>query len=228
MLKNLILTKLIVMLVFTGVYSQKTIVGVVTNKFNEPIVDVKVSSKNNLSGVLTDRKGEYNIEVSKECEILMFTYKELVYSEHINGRIVINKIIAKKKNALITKDYRFNVMLNAGGAIVWGAVSGSLMLSNQLSVDFGLGLGKVYGGITFYMSSPFENKQWQPYVGANIAYFEEFMGPTSRLYYLPVGMRFLNSTGISISFELAVLTANNDRFMIKSPIWAGVRFGKYF
>ncbi|MEN8122588.1 MAG: hypothetical protein ABFS35_19755 [Bacteroidota bacterium] len=124
--------------------------------------------------------------------------------------------------------YRFNIMLNGGGAIIWGSVSGSVMLANFMSLDLGLGLGKTYAGTTFYINSPFKNKLWQPYIGADIALFEEFMGPTSMLGYIPLGLRYLNNFGISVSFELAGLMSNNDRFFIKSPIWGGIKFGKYF
>ena len=228
MYKYLILTKLIIFLTSTTALSQKTIVGVVTNSNNEPFADVKVSSKDNPDGVLTSENGEYKIEVSDDCNELIFTHNELVFSEIIKDRVVINKMMKKETDEFTTKNYRFNVMLNGGGTIVWGALSGSVMLTEHISFDIGLGLGKAYTGSTVYFNSPFNNKHWQPYIGANIAYFEEFMGPTSRLLYIPLGMRFIGNRGTSISFEVAGLMSDNDRFMIKVPFWGGIKFGKYF
>ena len=226
--KHIILVQLAVFLLVTNAFPQKTIVGVVTNWQREPFADVKVSSKDNPVGVLTTKNGEYKIEVAEDCKTLIFTYNETVFSEKIKKRVVVNKMMVKEIDNPITESYRFNVMLNGGGAIVWGSVSGSVLLAKFMSIDLGLGIGKAYAGTTFYLPISLNNTNWQPYIGANIAYYEEFMGPTSRLLYIPVGMRFLNYRGTSISFEAACLFSDNDRFMIKAPVWGGIKFGKYF
>ncbi len=157
--------------------------------------------------------------------LLVFTS---MYSQKTNVGVVSNKQMTENQIIREGNDYRFNLMLNAGGVVVWGSISGSILLTDFMSVDIGLGLGKIYAGTTFYLKSPFNNSNWQPYVGANIAYFEEFMGPVSRLVYIPAGLRFLNYRGTSISFEIALLLSNNDRFLIESPVWGGIRVGKYF
>ena len=228
MYRKIILLKLIVILSFTSVFSQKNIVGVVTNSNGEPFVNVKVSHKNNQVGVLSSENGEYKIEISDDCKVLIFTFEELVFQEEIKGRVVVNKKIGIEIDTLVSESYRFNVMLNAGGAVVFGSISGSVMLGNNASIDLGLGLGKAYVGFTLYLNPLAKNENWQPYLGINVAYFEEFMGPTSKLIYIPVGMRFLNYRGSSFSIEIAGLISNNDRFLLKSPIWGGVKFGKYF
>jgi len=225
---RIILTSLLLLFVFTSMYSQKTIVGVVSDKHNEPLSNVRVKSKDNLQGILTNTKGEYSIEVLDTCNVLTFSWLTLTFEEVINGRTVVNKQMTENQIIREGNDYRFNFMLNAGGVVVWGAISGSILLTDFMSVDIGLGLGTIYAGTTFYLNSPFNNSDWQPYVGANIAYFEEFMGPVSTLVYIPAGLRFLNYRGTSISFEIALLLSNNDRFLIESPIWGGIRFGKYF
>jgi len=223
-----IVTILLLLFVFTSMYSQKTIVGVVSNKHNEPLSNVRVKSKDNSQGILTNAKGEYSIEVLDTCNVLRFSWLTLSFEEMINGRTVINKQMTENQISRERIDYRYNIMLNAGAAAVWGSISGSILLTNIISVDIGLGLGNIYAGTTFYLKSPFNNSDWQPYVGANIAYFEEFMGPVSTLVYIPTGFRFLNYRGTSISFEIALLVSNNDRFLIESPVWGGIRFGKYF
>ena len=222
------LSFLLILIVFTGAYSQ-TIVGVVTGMDNKPLSEVKVSSSENTQIVLTDSRGEYSIEVSDTCRFLIFSQNGITEKESIHGRKVVNiqmpSIKGKKKHE---SGFRFNIMINGGGPVIWGAISGSVLIKEFISLDVGLGLGKIYGGTTIYFNSPFKNTNWQPYIGANISYFEEFMGPVSTLTYLPVGLRYLNYKGTSLSFEIAFLSSNNEHFMLKTPVWGGVRFGKYF
>ena len=220
-------TTLLFLLINTG-YSQNIIVGIVADINNKPIENVKVSSENNPNCVFTNVRGEYSITVSDTCTFLTFSTAEMSVSDAINGRKIINLLLNNKKSSTREKSYRFNVMLNAGGPVVWGSVSGSILLADFMSLDAGLGLGKAYGGTTIYLNSPFKNTNWQPYVGANIAYFEEFMDPTSTLIYMPAGLRYLNHKGTSISFEAGFLFSNNDRFFLETPVWGGIRFGKYF
>ncbi len=226
--KRIILTQLLVLLIYTGMYSQNTIVGVVSNLYNEPLENVRVNSSDNPQGVLTNLKGEYIIEVSDECDVLTFSLLDMSFDEMINRRIVVNKQMVENKSLRAKDSYRYNIMLNTGGAVIWGSVSGSILLADFMSLDVGLGLGKIYAGTTIYLNSPFKNTDWQSYIGANIAFFEEFMGPVSTLVYTPLGLRYLNYKGVSISFEIAYLSSNNDRFLIEAPIWGGIRFGKYF
>lgn len=209
-------------------YSQNTIVGVVSNMYNEPLANVRVASSDNSQGVLTNLHGEYTIEVSGECDVLTFSLLDMSVDELINARKVVNKQMIENKSLRAKDRYRYNIMLNTGGAVIWGSVSGSILLADFMSLEVGLGFGKMYTGTTIYLNSPFENTDWQPYVGANIAYFEEFMGPMSILVYTPLGLRYLNYKGVSISFEIAYLSSNNDRFLIDAPMWGGIRFGKYF
>jgi len=62
MKKHIITTQIIVFLIFTNIYSQsKIITGVVTNKYDEVIANVKVSCKDSLNTVFTNKKGEYNL-----------------------------------------------------------------------------------------------------------------------------------------------------------------------
>jgi len=226
-IKHLIATTLLFLLINAG-YSQNNIVGIIADINNKPIENVKVSSENNPNCVFTNVRGEYSITVSDTCTFLIFSTAEISVSEAISGRKIINLLLHNKKSSTREKSYRFNVMLNAGGPVVWGSVSGSILLADFMSLDVGLGLGKAYGGTTLYLNSPFKNTNWQPYVGANIAYFEEFMGPTSTLIYMPAGLRYLNHKGTSISFESGFLFSNNDRFLLETPVWGGIRFGKYF
>lgn len=225
---RIILTQLLILFVYTSTYSQKTIVGIVSNIHNESLANVKVTSLDNQQGVLTNLLGEYMIEVEDTCAVLTFSLLDQSFNEAINSRKVVNKQMTENNKISHKDDYRFNIMINAGGPLVWGAVSGSILLADFMSLDVGVGIGKFNAGTTIYLNSPFMNKDWQPYVGANIAYFEEFMGPTSTLAYMPVGLRYLNYKGTSVSFELAFLASNNDLFLIKSPVWGGIRFGKYF
>lgn len=226
-IKHFIATILLLLLINAG-YSQNIIVGIVADINNKPIENVKVSSGNNPDCVFTNVRGEYSITVSDTCTFLTFSTAEMSLSEAINGRKIINLQFGETRNDKRDKSYRFNVMLNAGGPVVWGSVSGSILLADFMSLDAGLGLGKAYGGTTLYINSPFKNTNWQPYVGANIAYFEEFMGPTSTLIYMPAGLRYLNHKGTSISFEAGFLFSNNNRFFLETPVWGGIRFGKYF
>lgn len=220
-----------VIILFAGtanLQAQVRIVGVVTDEKNEPVENVRVSCSDTLHTVQTNSRGEYSIEVSDHCKALYFTYHDTTFIRKPVKGSVINVQLHSSENISKTRDYRFNIMLNGGGAVVWGSISGSFLVTDFLSLDVGLGLGKVYGGTTVYFNSPFKNKNWQPFVGLNIAYFEEFMGPTSTLLYMPAGLRFLNERGTSVSFESGLLRSNNDRFVLNTPIWGGIRFGKYF
>ena len=229
MMKYIYITQLFVLVVFTSSYSQNnTIRGVVTDKYNKALANVKVSCKDSLKGVLTNEKGEYKIEVAQKCKKIIFTYNELIFEEKIDKRKIVNRKMINKNSDVLIEPYRFNVMLNGGGAVIFGAVSFSFLLTKNISFDLGFGMFKPYVGTTVYINPLFKNKKWQPYIGANVAYFEEFMGPTSWLLYIPVGIRFLNKKGTSLSFEVAGLMSDNERFMIKSPVWGGIKFGKYF
>jgi len=225
--KRLVLALLLVSVMFTGIYSQKTIVGVVSNRDNEPLENVWIYCSDDTEGVLTNIRGEYSIEVSQECKVLTYSFSGVSIDEVLDKRKVVNKQIGPDKNDR-SETYRFNVMLNAGGPAIYGAISGSIVLKDIVSIDLGLGLGKAYAGTSIYLNSPFKNPDWQPYIGADIVYFEEFMGPVSILMYIPAGLRYLNYNGTSISFEIAFLSSNNERFFLDSPLWGGIRFGKYF
>jgi len=227
--KILFAVLLIFVIAGTGqIMAQTRIAGVVTDENNNPVEQVKISCPEMPDTVQTNAMGEYFIGVPDGCRELHFIFNEQKVKEKIGNRTVINVRLSADERDSINRDYRFNVMLNCGGAVVWGSISGSVLVTDFMSLDVGLGLGKIYGGTTLYFPPPFKNSNWQPYVGLNIAYFEEFMGPTSTLIYLPAGMRYLNKKGTSFSFEAGYLGSDNDQFLLDSPIWGGIRFGKYF
>lgn len=227
MIRNIITTSLFVLLVFSNVFSQKQIHGVVKNYAYEPLKDVKVSGSDTSETVLTNSKGEYSIEISDDCNVLIYRYKNMHFETEINGRTIVNQTMSDKK--VKVGFYRFNVMFNAGGPAIFGSVSGSIMLTKNFGLEAGIMFGKAHAGFNIFFNSPFVNDSWQPYIGGQVVFFEEFMGPTSKLIYAPVGLRYMNARGMSFSVEIADLFNDNEKFLLdKSPVWGGIKFGKYF
>ena len=135
--------------------------------------------------------------------------------------------IEKNHNLSEENNYRFSFMVNGGGPNIFGSLSFGVLLGNTANLEAGIALGKFHLGGNFFINSLLEETPITPYVGAHWSYYEEFMGPTTYPLYFPVGMRYMNNRGTSISAEIAYLHAE-DRFIIKSPLWFGIKLGKYF
>ncbi|MEA2041532.1 MAG: hypothetical protein U9N85_03130 [Bacteroidota bacterium] len=226
MIKRILSIAVIISLTIPHLFSQKTIVGVTLNYAYNPLDSVKVSTNDSSAFVLTNAKGEYEIEVPENSSHIIFRYKTLYFSEKIKGRSVINKTMSSIQPEKET--YRYSVQLNAGGPTIFGSVSGSMLITQSFSIELGLAFAKANIGINAFFKSPFINDYWQPYIGAQAVFYEEFMGSTYGLLYTPIGFRYMNSRGTTFSVEVAGLFSNKEGFVIKSPVWGGIKFGKYF
>lgn len=140
----------------------------------------------------------------------------------------ISQPTEKRVNQITSaKHYRYVFMVNGGGPNIFGSISMGAMISDFANLEAGLALGKFHMGASVFINNWMKNPDFTPYVGAHWSYYEEFMGPTTHPLYFPAGIRYLNERGLSVSAEIAYLVSD-ERFLIQSPIWGGIKLGKYF
>lgn len=145
-----------------------------------------------------------------------------------NSFVLSSYSLEQKDNIFAsTKPYRYSLMVNGGGPNIFGSIAFGAMISDFANVEVGLAIGKFHVGASVFIKQWIKNPDFTPYIGAHWSYFEEFMGPTTFPLYFPAGIRYLNERGYSLSFELAYLVSDS-RFFLQSPVWGGIKFGKYF
>ena len=83
-----------------GISAQKrTVTGVVTDKNNEPLVGVTVSTKgHSKTGVITDLDGKYSIQVDNDNVPLVFSYLGFLQQEQKVGKLNAINVVMKEDN----------------------------------------------------------------------------------------------------------------------------------
>jgi len=211
--------------------AQTTLYGMVSDSSGQSLEGVFVKTGCLSDSTSSNEMGEFQLTVPDSCKTLVFSLGELIYTEEIYDRKIINVIFPTGENPKTNlslnprKDYPYGIQLTLARPSLF-AISFNYFHTEKQSFEIGIcGRGMEIGTRRYFSLNDY-GKNKALYIGAitNFSLAGDFV------LYVPFGYHILSHNGMAFSIEIGGKTPSSidENTSIIDFLGFGINFGFQF